>query len=173
METEDLPPKPLCRIVHRPLAGSLPGSFPFYRETVTKPHRRAGGLAESASGTCLDRVWRAGIPQEVRAGGWSSPLHSFVTCRARGDSGFQTCCRRRNQTWPFLSSFLHLHRFPPAHLPPRPTPRGRGTQSLESRHVGPGSSVVLTPSVTADPSDGHVPIFSHISYLDVIKVIFS
>lgn len=39
-------------------------------------------------------------------------------------------------------------------------------QSLESRHVGRGSSVVLTPSVTADPSDGRVPVFSHISYLD-------
>lgn len=131
METEDLPPKLLCGIVHRPLAGSLPGSFPFYRETVTKPHHRAGGLAESASGTCLDRVWRAGIPQEVRAGGWSSPLHSFVTCRARGDTGFETCCRRRNQTWPFLSSFLHLHRFPQA-----PPPTSSHTQRAGDAEPG-------------------------------------
>ena len=127
METQDLPPQLLCCIVHRPLAGSLPGSFPFYRETVTTPHHRAGGHPEPAwnvSGRweSLRKCWLVAGP---------ALFTPFVTCQARGDTGFETCCRRRNQLWPFLSSFLHLHRFPPA-----PPPTSSHTQRAGDAEPG-------------------------------------
>ena len=133
-------PQTLSCSVHRRLAGSVSWQSvpslgaPSTGKLQQHPPCRAGGLAESISTTCLERIWQVGSLQKCwLLADWAKPSSRLLPARPV-DIGLRPAVDRGTTRGHFSPAFSIAPAFSPAPLPPCPTPSGRGHRP-QVRHV--------------------------------------